>query len=260
MIQSGLLFLLNSSILLALFSFAFTFGLHSNWKDNWSYSFAIFFSVLGIYNFHRLYKFQKNQLSISMSSWISKNLRIIQLLSLVGILSGSILFIFLLHFNLKNLLLLSVCLLISLFYVISKWREIPFLKAAFVTVVWTLVLVVLPSLLQDTFQSQTWIFLLFFYALTIPADARDMETDLKKLNTLPQLIGKKQSFWVALLLLNLFTLLYPFSLELKISLIILNSLWIYTYQYLEGKQKMRPEFMDALLLVYGVVFWVELIF
>ncbi len=164
---------------------------------------------------------------------------------------------FLLKFNLRNLLLLSACILISLFYVISNWREIPFLKAAFVALVWTIVLVILPSLLQDTFESQAWIFLLFFYALTIPADARDIETDLKKLNTLPQLIGKKQSYWIVLLLLNLFVLLHSFSIETKISLIVLNSSWVFIYQYLEGKQKISVEFMDALLLVYGVVFWIN---
>jgi hypothetical protein len=165
--------------------------------------------------------------------------------------------VFLLKFNLRNLLLLSACILISLFYVISNWREIPFLKAAFVALVWTIVLVILPSLLQDTFESQAWIFLLFFYALTIPADARDIETDLKKLNTLPQLIGKKQSYWIVLLLLNLFVLLHSFSIETKISLIVLNSSWVFIYQYLEGKQKISVEFMDALLLVYGVVFWIN---
>lgn len=257
MLKSVLPFFQNSSILLALFSFVFTFGLHSNWGEKTSYSSAVFFSVLGIYNFHRLYKFQKNQLNFPLSQWLAKNLRIIQLLSLVGILSSSIQFVFLLKFNLGNLLLLSACSVISMFYVILKWREIPFLKAAFVALVWTIVLVILPSLLQDTFESRAWIFLLFFYALTIPADARDMETDLKKLNTLPQLIGKKQSFWVALLLLNLFTLLYPFSLEIKISLIIVNSMWVFIYQYLEGKQKISAEFMDALLLIYGVVFWIN---
>jgi hypothetical protein len=257
MLKSVLPFITNSSILLALFSFVFTFGLHSSWEEKTSYSSAIFFSVLGIYNFHRLYKFQKKQLNFPLSNWVAKNQRIIQSLSLVGILSSSILFVFLLKFSLGNFLLLSACLLISLFYVISNWREIPFLKAAFVALVWTIVLVLLPSLLQDTFESQAWIFLLFFYALTIPADARDMETDLKKLNTLPQLIGKKQSYWIVLLLLNLFVLLHSFSIETKISLIVLNSIWVFIYQYLEGKQKISVEFMDALLLVYGVVFWIN---
>jgi len=257
MLKSLLSFITNSSILLALFSLVFTFGLHSSWEEKWSYSSAIFFSVLGIYNFHRLYKFQKKQLYFPLINWVAKNQRIIQLLSLVGILTSSILFIRLLNFNLGNSLLLCTCLLISIFYVISNWREIPFLKAAFVALVWTIVLVILPSLLQDTFESQAWIFLLFFYALTIPADARDMETDLKKLNTLPQLIGKKQSYWMVLLLLNLFVLLHSFSIETKISLIVFNSSWVFIYQYLEGKQKISVEFMDALLLVYGVVFWVN---
>jgi len=257
MLKTVLPFITNSSILLALFSFVFSFGLHSSWEEKTSYSSAIFFSVLGIYNFHRLYKFQKKQLYFPLINWVAKNQRVIQLLSLVGILTSSILFIRLLNFNLGNSLLLSACLLISIFYVISNWREIPFLKAAFVALVWTVVLVILPSLIQDTFESQAWIFLLFFYALTIPADARDMETDLKKLNTLPQLIGKKLSFWVTLLLLSLFVLFYTFSLESKISLIVLNSSWVFIYQYLEGKQKISVEFMDALLLVYGVVFWIN---
>lgn len=255
MVKSALLFLLNSSVLLAFFSFVFTFGLHSNWENKLSYSSAIFFSVLGIYNFHRLYKFQKKQLNLPMSNWVAKNLRIIQLLCSIGIITSSTLFVFLLKFNLANLLLLSACLLISIFYVISKWREIPFLKAAFVSVVWTVILVILPSLLQGKYESQSWIFLLFFYALTIPADARDMEVDQKKLNTLPQLIGKKQSFWVVLLLLNLFTLLYPFSQEIKIGLIAFNTIWVFIYHHFEGKQKISVEFIDALLLVYGLVFW-----
>lgn len=257
MIKGVLPFAVNSFFSLAFFSFIFSFGLHSNWEDKLGYSSAISLSVIGIYNFHRWYKFQKNQLLHPTGNWTSKNIRVVQLLCFFGMLSSSILFVFLIKFNFGNLLLLSACLFISLLYVISNWREIPFLKAAFVVVVWTLVLVILPSLLQDTFESRAWIFLLFFYALTIPADARDMESDLKKLNTLPQLIGKKQSIWVALLLLNLFTLLYPFSLELKISLIIVNSMWVYLYQYLEGKQKISTEFMDALLLVYGVVFWIN---
>jgi hypothetical protein len=52
-------------------------------------------------------------------------------------------------------------------------------------------------------------------------------------------------------------LFYPFSLESKISLIVLNSSWVFIYQYLEGKQKINVEFIDALLLVYGVVFWIN---
>jgi hypothetical protein len=84
MLKSVLPFITNSSILLALFSFAFTFGLHSSWEEKTSYSSAIFFSVLGIYNFHRLYKFQKKQLNFPISNWVAKNQRIIQSLSLVG--------------------------------------------------------------------------------------------------------------------------------------------------------------------------------
>ena len=48
MIKTGLRFILNSSILLAFFAFAFTFGLHHNWQEKVTYSSTVFFSIIGI--------------------------------------------------------------------------------------------------------------------------------------------------------------------------------------------------------------------
>jgi hypothetical protein len=150
---------------------------------------------------------------------------------------------------------LSACLLISIFYVISNWREIPFLKAFLVSFVWTIVLVILPNLMQEKMNIGNLTFLLFFYALTIPADARDIEMDHKKMKTLPQLIGKKKSYLMAILLLNLFVLLQSFSIEIKFMLVLFNTFWMAFFQYFEKKQKIRIELVDMLLLIFGIVFF-----
>ncbi len=255
MIKKGLRFILNSSILLGFFSFVFTFGLHHNWHEKVTYSAAVFFSVIGIYNFHRLYKFKNNQLTESLRIWVELNFLSVQLVCFFGLLLSSCLFLLLLNFDLQLLALLSTCLLISLIYVILKWREFPFIKAFLVAFVWTIVLVILPNLIQQKMDIGSLSFILFFYALTIPADAKDAEMDHKKMKTLPQLIGKKRSYSVAILLLNLFVLLQSLSIETKFFLVLFNSVFISFFQYFETKSKVRIELVDMLLFIFGIVFF-----
>ena len=255
MIKKGLRFILNSSILLGFFAFVFTFGLHHNWHEKVTYSAAVFFSVIGIYNFHRLYKFKNNQLTESLRIWVELNFLSVQLVCFFGLLLSSCLFLLLLNFDLQLLALLSTCLLISLIYVILKWREFPFIKAFLVAFVWTIVLVILPNLIQQKMDIGSLSFILFFYALTIPADAKDAEMDHKKMKTLPQLIGKKRSYSVAILLLNLFVLLQSLSIETKFFLVLFNSVFISFFQYFETKSKVRIELVDMLLFIFGIVFF-----
>jgi hypothetical protein len=134
-------------------------------------------------------------------------------------------------------------------------REFPFIKAFLVAFVWIIVLVVLPNLIQGEIEIENLTFLLFFYALTIPADARDIEWDLKKMKTLPQLIGRKRSYGFVILLLNLFVLLQTFSIEIKFTLVLFNTFWISFFQYFEIKQKIRIELVDMLLFIFGIVFF-----
>ena len=140
-------------------------------------------------------------------------------------------------------------------YVILKWREFPFIKAFLVAFVWTIVLVILPNLIQQKMDIGSLSFILFFYALTIPADAKDAEMDHKKMKTLPQLIGKKRSYSVAILLLNLFVLLQSLSIETKFFLVLFNSVFISFFQYFETKSKVRIELVDMLLFIFGIVFF-----
>ena len=255
MLKTGLRFILNSSILLGFFAFTFTFGLHHNWQEKVTFSAAVFFSVIGIYNFHRLYKFKNNQLTESLKIWVKLNLLAVQLLCFFGILLSSCLFMLLLDFELQHLVLLSSCLIISLIYIILKCREFPFLKAFLVALVWTIVLVILPNLMQAKLEIGNLTFMLFFFALTIPSDARDIKIDHKKMKTLPQLIGKKRSYRIAILLLNLFVLLQSFSIDIKFTLVLFNTFWFSYIQYFEKRHKIRIELADILLFIYGILFF-----
>jgi len=255
MLKTGLRFILNSSILLGFFAFVFTFGLHHNWQQKVTYSASVFFSIIGIYNFHRLYKFKNNQLNESLKIWVELNFLTVQLLCFFGILLSCCLFVLLLNFELQHLVLLSSCLLISLIYVVLKWREFPFLKAFLVALVWTIVLVILPNLMQAKLEIGNFTFMLFFYALTIPSDARDIKMDHKKMKTLPQLIGKKRSYNIAILLLNLFVLFQSFSIEIKFTLVLFNTFWFSFIQYLELKHKIRIELVDLILFIFGFGFF-----
>jgi hypothetical protein len=255
MLKTGLRFILNSSILLGFFAFVFTFGLHHNWQQKVTYSASVFFSIIGIYNFHRLYKFKNNQLNESLKIWVELNFLTVQLLCFFGILLSCCLFVLLLNFELQHLVLLCSCLLISLIYVVLKWREFPFLKAFLVALVWTIVLVILPNLMQAKLEIGNFTFMLFFYALTIPSDARDIKMDHKKMKTLPQLIGKKRSYNIAILLLNLFVLFQSFSIEIKFTLVLFNTFWFSFIQYLELKHKIRIELVDLILFIFGFGFF-----
>ena len=255
MLKKGVQFGLNTSILLALFAAEFTLGLHKNWSENKLYALAVFFSILGIYNFHRWYKFQKKQVHPLLEKWVQKNKNSILLLGFIGLFSSSILFLYLLQLHPKLILMLAICFLISLLYVLLKLRELPFIKAPTVSLIWTFVLVILPSILQKNYEPSNWLFLLLFYALTIPADARDLETDAKTFKTLPQLIGKKNAYLMSLLLISMFVLYQNLLLSQKFYLIILISITVILFYEFENKQKIRVEWFDALLVLFGCLFY-----
>jgi hypothetical protein len=253
MLKKSVNFGLNTSLFLAFFAAVFSFGLHKDWSENTLYSTAVFLSILGIYNFHRWYKFQQKQVHPSLEEWVKNNKRFIQFLSFFGLISSSFLFLYLLQSEIRLLIILVVLFAISLFYVLLKVREIPFLKAPLVALIWTYVLVILPCTLQKNYETTNWYFLLLFYALTIPADARDREIDETKLKTLPQLIGKKASYLMTIILLELFILSQNLFHNNLILIVILLPIIVVFFFGLKNNYKLRVEWFDGLLLLFGLV-------
>lgn len=104
----------------------------------------------------------------------------------------------------------------------KRFRDLHFLKLFLVGLVWTLVTVLLPFLESDLSFSTSIFYLmleriLFIFAITIPFDIRDKETDQRMgVKTLPNTIGIKKSKQLAFV-----------SLALGLFIILLNMNYLY---------------------------------
>jgi 4-hydroxybenzoate polyprenyltransferase len=85
-----------------------------------------------------------------------------------------------------------------------RLREVPFLKIFLISLIWSLVTVLLPTLhaSEDVNREQLVLMLgerfLLIFAIAIPFDVRDMKTDeIEKLKTIPLVIGKTKAVALA---------------------------------------------------------------
>jgi len=258
MLKNVLSFILNSSVLLAIFALIFSLGLHKSWAGNFTYSIGIFLGVLGIYNFHRWYKFKRNTLDTSLKIGYEKHQYLLLTLAILGISGAGIVVIYCSIEKLNLLYSFMIFFLISIFYDVLKLREIPFLKASFVALTWTFVLVIYPHLLQE---KATWMdlsFFFLFYALTIPADIKDLTLDSPKLKTLPQLIGKNSALVIALFTFIVFIGLQNDSFYSKSVLLIITIVWFLSIYTLNKRfPRFQLELTDGILVILGIVYWLK---
>lgn len=79
------------------------------------------------------------------------------------------------------------------------------LKAPIVSIIWTVLIVIIPLISLDHRQiflrSDLWGFLIYFFTLTIPFDIRDLKYDHPDQKTLPQLLGESKARLFASILL-----------------------------------------------------------
>ncbi len=66
-------FLIRSHLFLASASFVFLIGIQHNSKLTWIYALMISMGVIGIYNSHRLWKYNRNRLPEYMQKWTFRN-------------------------------------------------------------------------------------------------------------------------------------------------------------------------------------------
>ena len=91
--------------------------------------------------------------------------------------------------------------LLSLVYVVPLFgkslRQLPYLKSPLIALVWVVVLFIFPSLNEGisfrALAGPVSSYFLFFLALTIPFDLRDMQIDSSTQKTLPMVLGEKGS-------------------------------------------------------------------
>lgn len=185
------------------------------------YSFFGFFATLCVYNSHRLVK-TNFETKTPWLKWVKQHQKIILNLS---VLSGGLsVFYFIKLLNQIRptvLVLITIAVAITFFYVVrikkKNIRELPYLKIHSIAFTWTVIIIAFPVMNENILNSQILLFFipahyLYFIAVAIPFDIRDLQNDLPTQKTIPQIIGVKNAKIVAIILLVITTLLiYIFS-------------------------------------------------
>ena len=198
-------------------------------KPQWhSYLFLIFFATLFEYNIHRLVTLLTNKEALNSEKyhWIRENLTefyILVFISLAGFI-GSVFLV-----KKEVLIAFAPLAILTLFYSIPvfgnkkqlfRLREIPYLKIFLIAFVWSSATILLPVIQSDEiFRTGHIVTMLverffFIFAIAIPFDIRDMETDKNGgLKTIPHLINEKKALAISYLSLLLFFLISFFHYQ-----------------------------------------------
>ena len=198
-------------------------------KPQWhSYLFLIFFATLFEYNIHRLVTVLTNKEALNSEKyhWIRENLTefyILVFISLAGFI-GSVFLV-----KKEVLIAFAPLAILTLFYSIPvfgnkkqlfRLREIPYLKIFLIAFVWSSATILLPVIQSDEiFRTGHIVTMLverffFIFAIAIPFDIRDMETDKNGgLKTIPHLINEKKALAISYLSLLLFFLISFFHYQ-----------------------------------------------
>jgi len=228
-------------------------------------SYAPYFVALSIivsYNFIRYCEIKARHLN-QFKSWFFDNKKKLFVLTFV---SGLLLvyITFFTDFNRNATLLLLPFSLVTFFYVIPlfkignievSFRNFPSLKIFSIAIVWAGVSVFFP-LYEAGYVIDSDVYLefvqrvLFLIVITLPFDIRDVTTDLKLLETMPQVLGISATKRIGLVFLVEFVLLELFKQNYSIeSLLILTVIAIISGLFLWFSSPQRNSYYTS--------FWVE---
>ena len=196
-------------------------------------------STLVSYNFIRLYRFQTTD--SWFSHWIKENTIYLSILLILGVLG--MLYTFL-HIPFLAFLVLLPFSLLTLFYSLPLFnislRSVPFAKIFAIAFSWAGATVLFPlassgfSIWNSTILIRFIQQLIFIIILTLPFDIRDITYDKKSLQTLPQVIGFKNSKLLGFFLIIAFIFLNHYTKTNN--LIILSSLLFFALLFASTKQ------------------------
>jgi hypothetical protein len=174
----------------------------------------VFGATLFVYNAQRIFRLP--QLTGTLSprhKWILNHKKAVVLFSFIGLAIG--LFWFIRDFfSVYSIIFFSIFGLVSLLYSIKienyfpPLRDIPFLKIHWVALTWTATSSLFPILESTNYTNLAYAqyYLLaavymYFVAITIPFDIRDLPYDLPKQKTIPQILGVKSAVVLSIILL-----------------------------------------------------------
>lgn len=185
-------------------------------KLSFAYPIFVFFAVLSLYIFQRLYKFYDGQLTNNLNAWVIEHKRSLLIFGLFGLLASVFILFTQTRINAEIITILIASGLISLWYVMPvfnlKLRDIPYLKGPIVAIIWSVVIVYLPLVMYGSEKAYqlTLLFTLYFLALAIPFDIKDVHHDPKAQKTIPQIAGIKDAKLLSICIMVLFHLMFCF--------------------------------------------------
>lgn len=181
------------------------------------YGIFVFASTLLTYNIQRLIKAnQQRQTPTNQVNWISAHKNWIYFLLLISGFTTAYYFFQLFQLRIEILFILGASSLMSLLYVFKikqiSLREIPYLKIHIIAFVCIVAIGVVELLNEHIFQLSKWGFVfihyIYFLAITIPFDIRDVKFDSPKLKTIPQVFGVRKAVAISVFLYVLFLLYF----------------------------------------------------
>ena len=171
-----------------------------------------FSSTMFVYNSQRLFK-SNSKTKTPWLRWVDDHRLAISILSIISGLSAAYFFIQLLNeITLPIVVLMSGAGFISLFYVVrigkNNIRETAYLKIHSVALTWTAMMGVFPIVNEGIHNWRILMFFipasyLYFIAVAIPFDIRDLKYDSPRQRTIPQVVGVRKAKLIAAILLVL---------------------------------------------------------
>jgi len=254
MILKWLNFLVQSHLFLTISTFFFSIGLLNRNEPSIHFSVALSLAVFGIYNWNRLNKLKKNQIPSEMQIWYEKYSVVLHYSAFLCISISALIYCHFLRIKPLPTLMLGLTGLITVLYIFTvkqvNLRQIPGTKALWISIVWTIMAVVIPKLIQDSFSWLDLHFFILFFALTIPGDLRDMEIDNPKMKTIPQQIGNRKSKLLFYFLLVLFLMIN--NLVENRNLIENIPVFLFSLILFAKRFSLRYALMDGILLIFGI--------
>lgn len=174
-----------------------------NWAINVQVLVLILFATLLSYNFQRIVRHRsESNVQSNRHKWVFRQKKSLYALILFYFTACCILFFKL--FNANDLLYFSPLIIIALFYAVKfpnskkALRDISFIKIVLISASWAGVSVLIPAFLNEAlYVQQVWLLFLlnflYIFSLVIPFDIRDLPYDEEEKNTIPQLIGIRNS-------------------------------------------------------------------
>jgi hypothetical protein len=169
-----------------------------------------FFSTLCVYNGQRLFKAIMGK-NTPWLKWVENHKILISVLSILsGLLAGYFFIELLNKLTLAITILIGGAVIISFFYVVRMGkrniRELPHLKIHSIALTWTVIMVLFPIVNENIYNWEVLILFIpahyiYFIAIGIPFDIRDLKYDLPTQRTIPQVVGVRKAKMISIVLL-----------------------------------------------------------